>query len=575
MAETKGFLRAQRQLAGNALWLTVAFGSFAGWLMMAQAWLLARVVHQLLFEAGSLAEAAQWLWWMVPLFVVRALLVHGAERTAFAAAARVKQDLRQRLHDKMQRLGPMWLSGERSGELATLLAEGIESLEGYYARYLPAMSLALWVPLSILVFVLAVDGRSALVMIVTAPLIPFFMILIGRGAERLNQQQWQQLARLGARFLDAIQGLAALRLFNASRREAGLLRELSEAYRDATMRVLRVAFLSSLALEFLATVSIALVAVLLGFRLLFGEIGFQSAFFVLLLAPEFYLPLRSLGAHYHARMEALASAGRILQVLQQPEPPVWRGRKAFRPGVAFGLRVENLHFRYGERPALAGVELELEPGERVALVGPSGAGKSTLIQLLLGFMPPQQGRISVDGQDLAELDPRDWRRQIAWVPQNPRLFAGSIADNLTLGLESVGESAMREALDQACALDFVEALPQGLRTRVGEGGRALSGGQCQRLALARAFLRDARLLLLDEPTAHLDHDSERGIAEALARFANGRSLIQVAHRLASIRRADRILVMENGRIVEQGSHRQLLRQNGLYRQMLAASGGLA
>ncbi len=569
MERAKAFLGAQRQTARSRLRLTVLLGNLGGGLLIAEAWLLARIVDAVLFRAADLAAVLPYLLAMPVLFLARALVVHGAERSAFSAAAVIKQQLREQLLGKLQRLGPLYLSGQRSGEMATLLSDGIETLEGYYARYLPAMALAVWIPLAILVFVLPVDARSALVLVVTAPLIPLFMIWIGRGAERLNQQQWQQLARLGARFLDAIQGLTTLRLFNATAREARLLRQDSEDYRRATMRVLRVAFLSSLALEFFATISIAIVAVLLGFRLLFQGVDFKSAFFVLLLAPEFYLPLRALGVHYHARMEALAAAERMLEVLQEPDPPSADGgieppREA--PGIVF----EHVVYRYGDRPALEGVSLDWTPGEWLALVGPSGSGKSTLVQLLLGFMVPDEGRIRVDGTDLRRIDPAAWRRNIAWVPQKPRLFAGTVAENLALGLERVAPDAMKRALEQARALEFVEALPQGMDTPIGEAGRQLSGGQVQRLALARAFLRDARLLILDEPTAHLDRHNERALREVLEGWAEGRSLLTVAHRLSTVRRADRILVLDRGRVVQQGRHAALLEQPGLYRELVRA-----
>ncbi len=580
-AGSGGFLlREQASRSRRQLQAAIIIGVLAGLLWIGQAWLLASVVHGLVFEGRPPRELMPWLWAMAGLFLLRALLVYLSERVAFAAAAGIKQRLREALLDKLQRLGPLHLSGRHSAESATLVVDGVEALEGYFARYLPAMALAVWVPLAILAFVLPVSGRSALVMIVTAPLIPFFMVLIGRGAERLNQQQWQRLTRLSARLLDALQGLATLRLFNASGREARVLQRLSDDYRLATMRVLRVAFVSSLALEFLATVSIALVAVLLGFALLFGQVDFRSAFFVLLLAPEFYLPLRSLGTHYHARMEAVAAAGDMIELLQQPEPKRPDGPEAFAAQAPLSLRVESLSFRYRDRPALDGLSFELKPGERLALVGPSGAGKSTLVQLLLGFMSPDQGAIRVRGdegewRDLERLRAGDWRRHIAWLPQQPRLFAMTVAENLCLGIDLPGEDALWAALDQASAREFVEQLPRGLDTPVGEGGQGLSGGQRQRLALARLFLRPARLVILDEPTAHLDRPTQQAVAHALEAWTGERSQILIAHRLETVRRADRILVLDRGRVAEQGSHDELLARDGLYRRLLRAAGAMA
>jgi ATP-binding cassette subfamily C protein CydD len=433
------------------------------------------------------------------------------------------------------------------------------------------MALAALIPLSILAFVFPLDWRSALIMLLTAPLIPFFMLLIGRGAERLNQHQWKQLARMGGRFLDMIQGLTTLKLYNASRREAALIARLSEDYRHATMKVLRVAFLSALALEFFATVSIALVAVLIGFRLLAGELDFSTGFFVLLLAPEFYLPLRSLGAHYHARMEAVGAAERMVEILDTPISRIPDAPALPPPPPPWRIRFQDVHVIYaGGRQALTGADFVLRAGERTALVGPSGAGKTTVINLLLGFIAPQQGQVSINGQDLSRMDLTQWRSRLAWVPQRPRLFHGTVAENLALGLQDVAEQALWEALQRAQALDFVSQLPQGLHTRVGEGARPLSGGQVQRLALARAFLRDAELVLMDEPTANLDPYSERQVQAAIDELARERTVLSVAHRLQTVIKADRILVLEQGRVREQGDHAWLMAFDGLYRRLIDA-----
>jgi ATP-binding cassette subfamily C protein CydD len=461
------------------------------------------------------------------------------------------------------------LHGERSGEISTTLSDGIEALDGYYARFLPAMALAVWVPLSILVFVFPLDWQSALVMLLTAPLIPFFMVLIGKGAERLNRDQWRKLSRLGARFLDTIQGLGTLKMFNATRREAQLIARASEEYRVSTMKVLRVAFLSSLALEFFATISIAVVAVLIGFRLLFGEMDFLAGFFVLLLAPEFYLPLRSLGTHYHGRMDAIAAVERMIEILQTPGP-VETDRSLVPEATQHTIRFDRVAFAYDERPALNEVSFTIEPGERVALVGPSGAGKSTVVNLLLGFIQAQSGEIRIDGNRLDDIDLAWWRRQIAWIPQRPRLFHGSVAENVALGREALSTTDIHDALTQANALEFVEALPQGLDTLIGDGGQGLSGGQTQRLALARAFARDAQLLILDEPTAHLDRESEALLQQSISSFARKRSLLTVAHRLQTIRDADRIIVIADGRVAQQGSHSELVNDSGIYRKLIDA-----
>lgn len=586
----RDLLQAQRPLAARWLKLTVGLGLLGGVLIITQAWLLALIIDAVAFADAGLAEVQVWLWPLLIIFALRAAAVWAAEQTGFRAAAEVKIAMRERVFRHIQALGPAWLSGQRSGSLAEDLTRGIDGLTEYYARYLPAMTLTLLIPLAILLVVFPLDWLSGLVMLFTAPLIPLFMILIGQGVEAVNQRQWKQLARMGAHFLDVIQGLTTLKLFNASRREAEVIARISDDYRHSTMQVLRLAFLSSAVLEFFATLGIAIVAVFIGFRLYQlqlplpdlvspPDVSFFAGFFVLLLAPEFYLPLRSLGTHYHGRMEAVSSAERLVTILDTPLPdkpatasagaePTERGSAAADMTVG-EVRFHDVHFSYEEgRLALAGVDFRIGAGERVALVGPSGAGKTTVANLLLGFAQPTAGQITVDDRPLSELDIAAWRRRLAWVPQNPRLFAGTIADNIRLGTPDADLDAVREAARLAFADGFIEPLPAGYDTEVGERGAGLSGGQIQRIALARAFLRDARLVILDEATASLDPASETAVQQAVDSLAAGRSMLVIAHRLNTVRDADRILVIDQGRIVEQGDHDQLYAQDGPYRRMV-------
>jgi len=567
------WLEAQRHLAGGYVLAAVGLGLLNGWLLIGQAWLLARIVDAVMFRQSQLGELEPSLWPMLAVFLLRAWLARLAEQSAFRGAARVKLALRRRVYRHIQSLGPGYLTGERSGELATSLSDGIEALEPYFARYLPAISLTVLVPCSILAVVFRLDLLAALVMLGTAPLIPLFMILIGKGAERLNQGQWQQLARMSARFLDVIQGLTTLKLFNASRREAEVIARVSDDYRQSTLKVLRVAFLSAVVLEFFSTVSIAVVAVLIGFRLLWGEMAFVDGFLVLLLAPEFYLPLRSLGIHYHSRMEAIGAAEKLIDVLETPLPASPTKPLILPSRPPLHIRFEQVCYRYEPgRDALRGVSFDIPPGERLALVGPSGAGKTTVIHLLLGFLRPTGGRISVDGLDLSMLDAQAWRRHLAWVPQRPRLFQGSLRDNICLGSPDADPAAVARAVRLARADEFIERLPAGLATPVGERGAGLSGGQIQRIALARAFLKDAPLVVLDEATANLDPASEALVQEGIDTLARHRSLLVIAHRLITVRRAERILVLDGGRLVESGDHDRLLAEDGLYRRMVLAYG---
>jgi ATP-binding cassette, subfamily C, bacterial CydD len=560
--------------AGLWLRLAVGIGLASGGLLILQAWLLASTVDAVVFEEAVLHQVMPWLWGLLALFLVRAGLAWASEQAAFQAAVQVKLALRELLYWHVQKLGPAWLSGERSGDIVNTLSDGVEALEAYYARYLPAMSLMALAPLAILVFVFSHDWLAGVVMVVTAPLIPLFMILIGKGAEQRNQRQWRQLAWMSAHFLDVIQGLTTLRLFNASRREAQVIAGISDDYRQGAMSVLRIAFLSSFVLEFFSTVSIAMVAVLIGFRLYWGEMDFMHGLFVLLLAPEFYLPLRNMGAQYHARMEAIGAAERIVEILDTPVAEASGKVTSVAELRQTDIRFEAVSFRYPDgRQAVQDIDLVIRPGETLALVGASGAGKTTLINLLMGFLQPQGGRIRVGCVPLQDIAPEAWRGQLAWLPQKPQLFPGSVADNIRLGMPRAGREAVQHAAVLAQAVDFIEALPHGWDTRVGEAGQGLSGGQVQRLALARAFLKDAPLVILDEPTANLDLGSEGRVHAAMRTLAAGRTLILIAHRLRTVREADRIVVLDNGRIVQTGTHAELLQDSPLYRRMLNAYGG--
>lgn len=561
--------------------ISVGLGLGNGVLLILQAWLLAQVLNAVVFNQAGLDEVALWLWPLVALFLLRAGLVWASEQSAFRAAAEVKIRLRDRLYRHIQAAGPAWMASQRSGAIAEDLTRGIESVEAYYARYLPAMSLTALIPLAILIVVLPLDWLTALIMLITAPLIPVFMILIGSGVERLNQQLWKELARMGAHFLDVIQGITTLKLFNASRREADVIARISEDYRASTMRVLRVAFLTSAVMELFSTLGIAIIAVFIGFRLYQIElpipdlitppdIGFATGLFLLLLAPEFYLPLRNLGTHYHGRMEAIAAAERLVAVFETEVPAPSQPPMPLDVDQPLTVRFDDVHFSYETaRPALAGASFQIAPGQRIALVGPSGAGKSTIASLLLGFIHPEQGQIWVNDQALSQLDLDAWRQQLAWLPQQPRLFQGTLADNIRLGRPEASDAMVRHAAEQAHAAAFIDRLPKGYHTSVGERGAGLSGGQIQRVALARAFLRDARLIILDEATASLDPESEGLVQQAIDALAKDRSMLVIAHRLSTVRTADRILVLDQGKIVESGHHEALIAQGGHYRRMVA------
>ena len=550
----------------------IVLGALAAALAVPQAWLLAHAIAPVVMEKASLSSALLWLLPVLPLLVLRFFLATASGRAAIVAAGRVKARIRSALLRHLASLGPATNAGRSTGEAATVVLEGVDALDGYVSRFLAHLGVLVVLPPLVLVVVLPRDWISGLVLLVTAPVIPVFMILLGLGAEQLNRRQWLRLLRLSGRLLDGLQRLTTLRLLNAGDREAERLAEAAEDYRRSTMAVLRVAFLSALALEFFATVGIALVAVLIGFRLLDGALGFEAAFFVLLLAPEFYAPLRQLGLDYHARMEALAAAERILDLQAETPMPAGEARPPLDADVT--IECEGVSFAWEpDRPALRDFSLRLVPGEIVALVGPSGAGKSTLLSLLLGLLRPQSGRVLANGHDLASLDPAHWLEHVAVVPQRPHMFEGSVLDNIRLGDPDASLDRVRIAARMAAADEFIVALPQAYDTPLGEHGETLSGGQVQRLALARAFLKDkARVLVLDEGTAGLDRGTEASVADAIRRLAAGRTTLIVTHRLATVGLADRVVFLDEGRIVEQGPRAVLQADDGRFARLLRDAG---
>lgn len=561
-------LIAAGHAARRGLFAAVGLGFAAGLAVIGQAALLARIVTAIIFRHQPLAALMGDFEALAALFLLRAGLSWAGEIAAFRAAASVKADLRRRLLDHLFRLGPTYAAGAASADLAATAIEGVETLEPYLARYLPQMALVALVPLAILVAVFPFDWISGLALLVTGPIIPVFMVFVGYRAEAINRRQWRELLVMSAHFLDAVQGIATLKLFGRARDEVALIGRISDDYRRTTMAGLRVAFLTSAVLEFFASLSIALVAVLFGARLLHGDFSFFPAFFVLLLVPEFFSPLRGLATHYHARMSALAAAARIFDILDAKPDRRW-GREQ-PPAGAVSIVCRDLSVGYADGPAvLSQIGCVFPAGKTTAIIGRSGAGKSTLAAAILGFVAPRAGAILIDGATpLDTLDRAAWWRQLAYVPQAPRLFAGTVAENLRLARPSADDRALRDALVRARLLDDIENLPDGLATRVGEAGAGLSGGQAQRLALARAFLKNAPILILDEATAHLDLETEAAIAEAIFDLARDRTAIVIAHRLLTVRRADRILVLEAGCIVESGAHDALRAAGGAYAALL-------
>ncbi|MEV7433375.1 thiol reductant ABC exporter subunit CydD [Streptomyces griseoviridis] len=516
----------------------VALGAVGAGLVIAQAMLIAEVVVGAFQHGLSVGELRTPLLLLAAVAGGRALVSWITELAAHRASAAVKSELRGRLLERAVQLGPGWLSGQRTGSLVALATRGIDALDDYFSRYLPQLGLAVVVPVAVLARIVTEDWVSAAIIVGTLPLIPVFMVLIGWATQSRMDRQWRLLSRLSGHFLDVVAGLPTLKVFGRAKAQADSIRRITGEYRQATMRTLRIAFISSFALELLATLSVALVAVTIGMRLVHGDMDLYIGLLVLVLAPEAYLPLRQVGAQYHAAAEGLAAAEEIFAVLETPVPV-----SGTAPVPAGALAFEGVSVRYPgrARDAVADVSFTVAPGETVALVGPSGVGKSTLLNVLLGFVRPTEGRVSAGGTDLADIDLEQWRSRIAWVPQRPQLFAGSIADNVRLGRPDADDTALRRALMDAGAVEFVDALPEGARTVLGEDGAGLSAGQRQRLALARAFLADRPVLLLDEPTAALDGATEAEVVAAVRRLTEGRTVLLVVHRPALLSAADRVV----------------------------------
>ncbi len=568
--------------AGEAWrWLAVSVlsGFSNGLLAIAQAWLLSDLVAGVFLFGKDLSGSLPGLGGLLMLFVGRAVMGWLQETSGAAAAVQVKNAVREKVLSHLYHLGPVEVNDQSSGDLISTSVQGVEALDGFASQYLPQAVLAGLIPVSILAIVFPIDLLSGFIFLLTGPLIPLFMILIGKAAETVTRQQFTTLGKMSAYFLDTLQGLTTLKQFNQSQNRVERIAAISETYREKTMQVLRLTFLSALALELAATLSTAVIAVEIGLRLLYGQMAFQPAFFILILAPEFYLPLRLLGQRFHAGAAGAAAAQRISAVLDlKPADPAQLIQKAVRsPGKKINrIQLEGVTYRYPARreAALENLNLVLQAGGITALVGESGAGKSTLAQLLLGFLRPQSGRILVDDADLATLDAAAWRQCVAWVPQQPYLFQDSLAANIRLGKPQASQDEITAAARAAGLDGYIASLPEGYHTRIGEMGARLSSGQAQRLALARAFIKDAPLIIFDEPSARLDPELEAELAETIARLSAGRVSLVIAHRLASLKQAQQIAVLQGGLIAEQGTLAELQARQGLLVDLMRQAEGV-
>lgn len=529
-----------------------------------QMFLLSLIISDVFFLSEQPKTSSLHL--LLVTIIARALLIWVRERLAQQNAVKIKSALRLKLFGHLLHLGPSYTRSEKTGELVAVVMDGVEKLDDYYTRYIPAVIHLVILPPTIILFALYIDLLSGLILLFTGPLIVFFMWLIGTWAKNLTQKLWQELSNMSSYFLDALQGLKTLKTFGANRKESENVAYISDSYRNVTMKVLRVAFLSGMALELAASISIALVAVQVGIRLIEGMMLYQLGLFVLLLTPEFYLPFRALGQHYHSGMEGAAAAERIFEITDssqfksEPESAVSIGNQIIT------LNFTNVSFAYpkSEQPALQNIVCRLEPDTLTAVVGKTGSGKSTFAYLLMGYLKASSGQIMVNEILLEQADPTEWKKLIAYVPQQPHFFNMSVLENLLLAKPDASQDQVIEAAKNAGAHGFINQLPHGYYTLLTENASRLSAGERQRLAIARAFLKDAPVLILDEATSTLDPESEELIFEVTERLIKNRTTLIIAHRLKTVYRADNILVFDSGRIVESGSHDTLIRQEGVY-----------
>lgn len=597
------WLKAQKKACGLFLKLSLWLGMISAVAMVAQAYIIATILDgvimgqqvvpltdnaQMVSSSMSIDTYTPHLIALIALMLLRALLAYGRERASFEAGKRLRGHIRAAVMDKLTKLGPAFIKGKPAGSWASIVLEQVEDLQDFYARYLPQISLAGFIPILILAAVFPINWAAGLILLLTAPLIPMFMILVGMGAADANRKNFSALARLSGHFMDRLKGLSTLKLFHRGDAELKVIATASEEFRSRTMSVLRMAFLSSAVLEFFAAVSIAVLAVYFGFSYLghldFGYYGAHAnissstdpqivgipfslftGLFILILAPEFYQPLRDMGTHYHAKAQAVGAAEALITLLEHPEPE-FVGH--VRISSIETLRADHLEvFSVDGTRLLGPLSFELKDNQRLALVGPSGAGKTSLLNALLGFLP-YKGHLQINGHELSALDLAHWRQHLAWLGQEPQLFHGTVRDNVALADPTLPDDTLWHLLAEAYISEFVKAQPLGLDAPVGEQSSGLSVGQAQRIALARALGQKASLFVLDEPTASLDSQSEQAVSSALNRAMAGKMCIMVTHRLDQLDQMDTILVLDKGLIVQRGDFTTLSNTHGLFQTLL-------
>ncbi|WP_367986709.1 cysteine/glutathione ABC transporter permease/ATP-binding protein CydD [Vibrio sp. NTOU-M3] len=574
------WLKQQSKLAKKWLMVAVGLGVLSSIFLLAQAALLATILHQLIIEQVDKYELLPYFAALAVTIALRALCSWGREIAGFRCGEQIRIYIRQLILDKLRDLGPAYIKGKPAGSWATLLLEQVEDMHDFFARYLPQMSLSVLVPFVILIVVFPINWAAGLIFLLTAPLVPLFMALVGMKAADANRKNFKALQRLSGHFYDRLQSMTTIRLFDRTKAETEVMRGASEVFRSRTMDVLKIAFLSSAVLEFFTSISIALTAVYFGFAFIgelnFGDYGLGvtlfSGLFILVLAPEFYQPLRDLGTFYHAKQQAVGAAESIVEFLETDVSTVRSGDTPLPNPAQIEISAVDLEVFSPEGTLLVGpISFTIHANQTTALVGPSGAGKTSLINAILGFLP-YQGSLKINGIERSNLNLDDWRQHISWVGQNPLLLHGTIRDNITLGQTEVSDSRIQEVLANSFANEFVEK--HGLNYVISDRSGGLSVGQAQRLALARAMVQNGQFWLLDEPTASLDARSEKLVMQGLNEQITNKTALMVTHQLAPLQNVEQILVMQDGQLVQSGQFTQLEATEGLFQQMLKANHAL-
>ncbi|MBR9729144.1 cysteine/glutathione ABC transporter permease/ATP-binding protein CydD [Shewanella intestini] len=574
------WLKSRQFACGVFLKLSIFLGIVNGLAIVAQAYYLATILDGVIMQHQSVMALQGAFVTLICLFAARALIAYARERVSFEAGKRLRQDIRQTILNKLIELGPVWIKGRPAGAWASIVFEQVEDLHDFYAKYLPQMMLAGFIPLTILVCVFPLNWAAGLILLVTAPLIPMFMILVGMGAADANRKNFTALSRLSGHFMDRLKGLSTLRLFHRGEVELNKVEVASEDFRTRTMSVLRLAFLSSAVLEFFAAVSIAVLAVYFGFSYLghlnFGHydlgISLFTGLFILILAPEFYQPLRDLGTHYHAKAQAIGAAESLVELLNTPTPQTKANAEPSNVDIdlsCVSIEAKNLTVYSQDGVCLLGpLSFSIAAKQHVAIVGPSGAGKTSLINALLGFLP-YQGELSINGQPLNQISLAQWRQNLAWLGQDPQLFHGSLRDNVALANPQLSDEQVMKLLTQANLGEFVASHAQGLNVSISDQATGVSVGQAQRIALARALGQQASVYVLDEPTASLDLHSEQLVQQALNQAMSGKTCVMITHRIDQLTAMDNIMVLNQGKLVQQGQFDVLANdRSGMFAQLL-------